>query len=64
MEDKIEKLILAHIRFRESFIEVPAGFTRAFERNGKSFTFLGMDSAIREHLQKTVKKITTVATTF
>lgn len=62
MKDKVERLILDHIRFRGSFIEVPAAFTRTFKRNGKTYTFHGMDGAIREHLQKTVEKIRNITT--
>ena len=57
MQDKIEKLIITHIKFRESFTEVPTAFTRAFVRKGKRYTFLGMEGTIRDHLQKTAEKI-------
>ena len=60
MDDPIKRLVLTHIRYRDSFVEVPAAFTRAFKRNGKSYTFLGMEGAINEHLEKTVERIRNV----
>jgi hypothetical protein len=55
--DKVSRCIKTHIKYISSFKEVPAAFTRSFDRKGVEYTFLGMSGNIDRHLDRTVNKI-------